>query len=372
MEITEQLALNENSWAPITPVEAQTVVGALGEENTETVRILATSHRPMAAAALVDLGSRAVFMKRYPVDMVSVRELQAKHAFVNTLAKTFPAAKMLTFADGGTTFVTDGNIYEVSERAVGEDRYKNVRSWQPPNSVEDARELGHTAAKLRLAAANIPTSHQEPTSFSSPFELAFRICEGATAVREWVRQRPVISAYLHQRGLDFWADLQNMVKFSEQIQPLRAAKPQWSHGDLHVSNTFWDGGHISTVIDFGLATVNPPLADLAIAIERHSIDWVQISAGRNPRSGWPDAAKAILEGYCSQCPLGDEEEDALSALVALSGMEFDLMMVEYAAKIPDPALADWAYNIGFLQHNQWFCSDAGTEYLHFLRATVTK
>ena len=47
--------------------------------------------------------------------------------------------------------------------------------------------------------------------------------------------------------------------------PKHDGAPVWLHGDLHGGNILVDGGHLSSVIDFGLSGVGDPACDLMVA-----------------------------------------------------------------------------------------------------------
>jgi aminoglycoside phosphotransferase (APT) family kinase protein len=54
--------------------------------------------------------------------------------------------------------------------------------------------------------------------------------------------------------------------------PAWAGPPVWMHGDLHPANLLVEDGHLSAVIDFGLAGVGDPACDLMVA-------WTYLRAG---------------------------------------------------------------------------------------------
>ena len=60
---------------------------------------------------------------------------------------------------------------------------------------------------------------------------------------------------------------------------LQSEPPLWAHNDWHVSNLLW--GHdvnamqVSAVLDFGLASPTSALFDLATAIERNAVAWLE-------------------------------------------------------------------------------------------------
>ncbi|MDA4569529.1 phosphotransferase, partial [Escherichia coli] len=76
----------------------------------------------------------------------------------------------------------------------------------------------------------------------------------------------------------------------------------WAHNDWHVSNLLWnDDGTIDTVLDFGLASPTSALFDLATAIERNAVAWLQLERGTDAVR--IDIALALLDGYRQELPL---------------------------------------------------------------------
>ena len=61
---------------------------------------------------------------------------------------------------------------------------------------------------------------------------------------------------------------------------LRGGPRLWAHNDWHVSNLLWDAdGAVATVLDFGLASPTSALFDLATAIERNAVAWLELERG---------------------------------------------------------------------------------------------
>ena len=114
-----------------------------------------------------------------------------------------------------------------------------------------------------------------------------------------------------------------------------ALKPMWTHNDLHGSNMLWSDGsdeaQTEAVIDFGLADRTNAVHDLAHAIERNIVEWLELRAGRDD-SEVPvhtDQLFALLDGYESLRPLSAEEAAALAPMTALCHAEFALTEADY-------------------------------------------
>jgi hypothetical protein len=69
---------------------------------------------------------------------------------------------------------------------------------------------------------------------------------------------------------------------------LPALEPLWVHNDWHASNLFWSAGDehrdVTAAIDFGLCNRGWAVADLATALERNTVAWLETDAGSNARS----------------------------------------------------------------------------------------
>ena len=308
---------------------------------------------------------KQVFLKRYHQNLVSASELEAKHSFVNQLADGgFSTPRFFCFNQGGSTLTTGEWIIEASAGAAGQDRYRDLRSWLPPKTREEAVELGRVAARLRIASQKIQPQSLDPGPYQNRIELL--LGDPLPKLGSYLNEHPVLANYLQDNGNDLAAALEPLRPFARALIPLAQVPRYFTHGDLHVSNTFWEGNSISSLIDFGLACPNPPLFDLAVLLERHSIDWISITEGKTD-SYWPQVAGDLLTGYGQVFSLSPEEIEMLGAMIALCNVEFSLSAIEYDLLAPiDPQIKDWAWNIGFQGHSQWFLTGPGQKYLSLI------
>lgn len=376
MDRDAQLAIITSGWPPITDDDIAMLADQLPQHRgPQRAQVLWRSGRPMTSAALAVLpDGTEVFVKRHLAELVGRADLGAKHQYVNHLvAAGFPTVPQLRFVDGTTVAAHDGWWYEVSLRATGVDRYRELASWQPPATDNEALEVGRLAGRLRSAAESIPAVETAPT----PYQTRVRLLLGDPAARHrgWLDARPAVASYIERAGVDFEADLAACAGSARRLGALADAPMRWTHGDLHVSNMLWRGHRVSALIDFGLASVNPPLVDLAMAIERHAIDWVGIVAG-DPDGGRPRIASLIIKGYQQSWPLTGTEAELLADLVAVVQAEFALGVIEYVQHAPvPPANADWAYHNYFAAHCRWFGTAAGrrfSESIHQVATTSAK
>ncbi len=366
MDREQQLKVVNNQWPPLTASKATEVLAQIPEFREERIASLSPSSRPMAAACLVTTNSdKQVFLKRYHHNLVSENELEAKHSFVNQLAKSgFPTPRFFAFTPGGTVLHIGEWIFEASQGAPGQDRYRQLRSWLPPKTREETIQMGRLAARLRIASQNIKALPLDPGPYQNRIELL--LGDPLPKLANFLDTHPVLDAYLKANGLDLAGTLEPLRPLADTLTPLANTPRYFTHGDLHVSNTFWEGNEISSLIDFGLACPNPPLFDLAVLLERHSIDWISITEGKTD-SYWPQVAADLLSGYGEIWRLTEIETEMLGALIALCNVEFSLTAMEYDLLAPiEPQIKDWAWNIGFQGHSRWFLTEPGKKYLSII------
>lgn len=366
MDREQQLEVVNNSWPPLSASQAAKVLREIPDFREERIASLCPSARPMAAACLVTTANgKQVFLKRYHQNLVSSAELEAKHSFVNQLAsKGFPTPRFFCFNQGDSTLTTGEWIIEASAGAAGQDRYRDLRSWLPPKTREEAVELGRVAARLRIASQKIQPPQLEPGPYQNRIELL--LGDPRPKLAGFLKAHPVLANYLQDSGYDLATSLEPLRPFACTLSPLAQVPRYFTHGDLHVSNAFWEGNSVSSLIDFGLACPNPPLFDLAVLLERHSIDWISITEGKTD-SYWPQVACDLLTGYEQIFPLPAEEIEMLGPLIALCNAEFSLSAIEYDLLAPiEPQLKNWAWDIGFQGHSQWFLTEPGKKYLSLI------
>ena len=366
MDREQQLEVVNNSWPPLSASQAAKVLREIPDFREERIASLCPSARPMAAACLVTTANgKQVFLKRYHQNLVSSAELEAKHSFVNQLAnKGFSTPRFFCFNQGDSTLTTGEWIIEASAGAAGQDRYRDLRSWLPPKTREEAVELGRVAARLRIASQKIQPPQLEPGPYQNRIELL--LGDPRPKLAGFLKAHPVLANYLQDSGYDLATSLEPLRPFACTLSPLAQVPRYFTHGDLHVSNAFWEGNSVSSLIDFGLACPNPPLFDLAVLLERHSIDWISITEGKTD-SYWPQVACDLLTGYEQIFPLPAEEIEMLGPLIALCNAEFSLSAIEYDLLAPiEPQLKNWAWDIGFQGHSQWFLTEPGKKYLSLI------
>jgi hypothetical protein len=116
------------------------------------------------------------------------------------------------------------------------------------------------------------------------------------------------------------------------------------------------------------------VADLATALERNTIAWLELdlreqadagSIGRAP------LARALVQGYCAVRPLQPIERVALPLFLRLAHVEYALSEVDYFhGVVGNDANARLAYPQFLLGHIEWFGTHHGRQYLEALHGVL--
>jgi Ser/Thr protein kinase RdoA (MazF antagonist) len=129
---------------------------------------------------------------------------------------------------------------------------------------------------------------------------------------------------------------------------------------------------VSTVLDFGLCDRTTPMVDLATAIERNTIPWLDIHEGLPGRADH-GLVTGLLRGYLAEAPVGARERAALPALLPLVHVGYALTEIEYFHGITrSDANADLAYDAFLIGHCRWFTGEAGVALLEHLRCELER
>ena len=351
--------LAEPDWLPLTDDELLAILGrsdpgGLGRQPAVTWR----SPRPMSAAALVRHGDATVFVKRHHVSVRTPEQLAAEHEFATHLrTRGLPVPAVVRLAGGQDNRGGQGMpsvlrrgdfCYEVHQAAGGIDLYRDTVSWSPYASLGHAYAAGVALARLHLAAADFARPARPPA-------VLMNSCQVITApdpldeARALVAVRPPLAAYLAERR---WQE-----DFAEVLIPLigRAApelaalRPQWAHGDWHPSNLTWTSAapdaRVAGIFDFGLANRTFAVHDLALALERAVVSWLDL-----PETGTASAdlaaAAVLLDGYQTVRPLTRAEAIALPLVLPVVHVEYALSEADYFTSVAiSGANADLAYDL---------------------------
>lgn len=336
-------------------------------------RLLWHSPRPLSAAALVETGAGQVFVKRHHASVRSAPVLAEEHRFIAHLqAAGMPVVQVLQAADGNTALEHQGWTYEVHSAGRGQDLYRDAPSWTPIDAPAQAHEAGRVLARLHQAAADYAAPQRSTHLLVARDEL-IRAADPLAVLAGMLGERPALAAYLARHP--WQEDLQRAVLpwHAALAGRLQAEPPLWAHNDWHVSNLLWcsqgDAPRVQTVLDFGLASPTSALFDLATAIERNAIAWLEID-GPVPVAR-TDIALALLAGYRQVLPLSAARVHLLADLLPIVHLDFALSEVEYFEGITgSTANADVAYHTFLLGHAAWFQGSQGQALLGALHAAA--
>src|SRR5215467_199447 len=369
--------LVEPDWVPLTGDEVSAVLARYGlgtgpADTTRTGTVVAwSSPRPMSAAGLVRHGAGTVFVKRHHVRIRSAAQLAAEHAFATHLRASGLPVPAVRRTAGGRTVVAEGDfVYEVHEVAAGIDLYRDAMSWTPYLSTGQARAAGAALARLHRAAAGFTRAARPPAVLTSSCDV-ISAADPVAAVGAIARRRPGLARYLD--GRDWRRDLaRDHLPVIRRAAPMLAGlAPLWGHGDWHPSNLTWDSAGpdagVVAVFDLGLANRTFAVHDLAVALERSVIAWLELA--ETGQAGVDTGGmEALLDGYQAVRPLSPAEASALPEMLPVVHLEYALSEVEYFADVvSSPALADLAYDAYLTGHTRWFAGPDGAAMLDHLR-----
>nr|WP_314467222.1 phosphotransferase [uncultured Novosphingobium sp.] len=370
-------ALEAPAWPAITPDEAEMVLAHFPLAG-RAAALRWHSPRPFSAAALVETERGAFFLKRHHRRVRSPAALAEEHAFIAHLrgaglaVPQVVAAQVGSRQDGsgqeglghdGTGIVSQGEwTYELLRSAEGIDLYRDRQSWMPFLAAGHAREAGAALARLHLAARDFGAAPRGKHPLVASLTI-LPASDPLAAAEAYVSARPALAGYLADKP---WRGALAQL-FAAQADGLAARLAQqpslWTHNDWHPSNLLWSAdGRVSSVIDFGLATRTCALHDLATAIERTAVAWLEPRGGDFAADA--QAAQALLAGYHAVLPLSRTDVETLTRLLPLVHIEFALSEADYFAGIlNDCAQADMAWQDYLLGHAEWFLSAAGQAFL---------
>lgn len=359
-------------WSPFTAREAREVLAdyPLSVRESGVANVVWRSPRPMSAAALVRSGSTTVFVKRHHVSVRSRTRLEREHEFARHLRLRDVSVPEVLLTTSGASVVEHGDcVYEVHDAARGVDAYRDVPSWYPFASVHHAASAGRALAQFHLAARD----------FAAPACRPGILSDSMTVVGAEDPERSLVEMVERRGGLarglarfDYGEDFRRwLVPGIEKASPLlRRQRSQWTHGDWHASNLTWSTGgpdaSVREVLDLGLANRTTRVRDLAIALERNCVDWLDINQVNSIRADYR-FVDALLDGYDEVLPLDAHDIDVLVAVLPVSHLEFALSEIEYFAEVVhSEANTALAYEGFLLGHVRWFEGPLGSSLLTHL------
>jgi Ser/Thr protein kinase RdoA (MazF antagonist) len=253
---------------------------------------------------------------------------------------------------------------------------KLPQAWTFMKTRSHGRSAGEALAHLHLAAQGFDAPLRKAQPLVASFTI-FATEDPGVAMESYRSARPALAEdAVARQGCDEALEL--LSPFYAELWPLLPAlKPLWTHNDLHASNLLWsdgsDAARAVAVIDFGLADRGNAVHDLAHAIERNIVEWLELRDGSEEVPVHFDHLRALLDGYESVRPLTAEEAAALTPMTALCHAEFALSEADYFLGVlhskKKARLASMDYLVG---HALWFCGAGGQKLLDALRAWAEK
>ncbi len=356
-------------WPPLTLDEVRDVLIQIGIAHSHA-RLLWHSPRPLSAAAIVDVPEQRLFVKRHHQSVRTAAQLREEHDFIAHLrAHGAPVSRVIEAPSGETAITYGGWTYETHELAAGMDLYRDAVSWSPFTSGSHAVAAGRALAELHRAARHY-AAPARATHLLVSNDALIRAADPLAYLRATLAQRPALSEYLQSR--DWQSDLANAIApFHEAYLALAPQlEPLWTHNDWHASNLLWSdwsaAASVQSVLDFGLSDRTTAVYDLATAIERNTIPWLEIHEGLPGAADLP-LVTALLDGYLDARRLTAAECAALPAILPIVHLGFALTEIDYFHGIThSPENADLAYRGFLLGHCEWFLQPEGRALLDHL------
>ena len=356
--------LEAPTWPAIAADEAEAVLAHFPAAGRMT-GLHWHSPRPFSAATLMHTTNGSFLLKRHHHLVRTVEGLAEEHAFIAHLAGTGVSVPEVVATAGGASAVAMGPwSYELHRQAPGEDLYRDRLSWTPFLSLDHAHAAGVALAELHVAARGFDA----PARRRQPLVSSFTILPAADpliAARAYVASRPALAAFLADRP--WQAQLAQLFEQADSDLSSLLAKqtPLWTHNDWHPSNLLWTReGAVRTVFDFGLADRTNAVHDIATAIERTAVRWLDLGQGADDAIADPETALALLAGYATVLPLSRAEIAAIVSLLPLVHVEFALSEADYfTAVVVDTESAAMAWDGYLVDHAEWFFSPPGQNFL---------
>jgi Ser/Thr protein kinase RdoA (MazF antagonist) len=216
-------------------------------------------------------------------------------------------------------------------------------------------------ARLHLAAEKYDAPARKPRPLVASFTI-FAGNDPHDALKAYLTARPALDQHSATRE-DCKLALELLTPFHNNLKNyLPSLAPLWTHNDLHASNLFWSDdcpqARPKSVIDFGLSDRTNAVYDLAQAIERNIVEWLQLrhdSAEGNNIPVHLDHLSAMLDGYEKVRPLSQWEASALVPMVALGHTEFALTEADYFLGVLNSVdKARIATRDYLVKHAEWF------------------
>ena len=349
-------------WPRLDAKEIDAVVKRWGLA-AANARVVWHSPRPLSSAAIVALADRKVFVKRHHHSVRTGPELREEHRFIQHLhAHGAPVSGVVQATDAATAVERGEWTYEIHELGLGVDLYRDAISWSPFASTDHAVAAGHTLGLLHISSQGFDAPPRQASLLVSNDQI-IRSTEPLRVVQHLIDQRPALADYFD--GKNWQVEIARAVApFHDRfLDTLPHLESLWTHSDWHASNLLWSDASatasVRTVLDFGLSDRTSAVYDLATAIERNTIPWLDIHDGVAAAADL-GLVSGLIRGYLRGRPLSSWERTALVAILPLVHVGFAVTEIDYFHGITHSAEnADLAY-FGFLiGHCAWFETPQG-------------
>jgi|GEM_PF-119810 len=217
--------------------------------------------------------------------------------------------------------------------------------WHPSNLLwaQSAQQCGASPEKVAATPAPAPPA----TSAPAPPATAARTSANGTVTKE--------AARAGQRS-----------GHSSEPRQFERKAPAEPAGEVAGAVA---AGEVAGVIDFSLANLTSALYDLATALERSVVPWLEQPDRRRANLGQADA---LLEGYCSVRPLSPSEAQALGRLLPLVHVDYALSEIDYFVRVARSAAnANLAWGSYLLGHLRWWATPPGRHLLSNVAARLS-
>jgi len=367
----------EPDWPALTLEELAEVLrtypeAGLGGRSGGGIRLLWLSPRPLSAAALVGVPGGTFFVKRHHDSVRPAASLREEHDFlIHLRAHSAPVVRVLVDESGLTVHKRGPWTYEVHTVGEGQDLYQDAISWSPFADIDHAHAAGAALARLHAAAQGYDAPHRGAAPLVAGFSV-FAADDPVAAVEDYAAARPAVAAELAERP-GWREDLERWhLPFHRRLLPhLAELEPLWAHGDFHASNLLWRDGRVSSVIDFSLCDRAYAVHDLATAIERNTVEWVELDE-KGAAAVHTEAALALIAGYEQIRRLSDAERAALPELLALCHVDYALSEIDYfRGATGSAANTELAYRY-LVDHTAFFAGPIGSELLDAIREELAR
>ena len=336
-------------------------------------RRIRDSGRPYSAGTLFETTVGTFFLKKRARGFRRRADVLWRHRVIEHLvSRGIPTPRVLANEGGDTLTEQEGFCYELFEAAAGADIYRDIHSWMPPTHLAHARAAGEMLARVHTALRDFKLDdvtrlgHSPATPMSARFDLAWAP-DLTAAVEARVAGSTALGEFF--AGMRWKQEIDGLyLDFHQELRRrLPEVEPAVTHGDWHVNNLLFDGDAVASVIDFHLCDVSFRMYDLAVAIERNSIRWLEILDGA-PDAVSFDVLEELLRGYRSVLPLSADETELLAVLLPVHQLDLALSNVEYyLVHEQKPERAEWAYQVYLCDHTRSFHTASGQGIVSFLR-----